>query len=241
MWNREIVPARSVGLACVGAVSQSWVAQLPGLSGWLGPVRALTAAASTRVVQSLRAGAATDNWTVMAGCPAVLIYAESGLGSLVRAMAESGSPWTGTALVLCSQTEDSHALDCLKQLGAHTGSLAIIEEGPYLVEGDSGVARLIQGIIGGHRSQLVKVRREAKLPLLAQLEASLAAALPPLTQAAAHLREAGLSAAAAQALVLSAFQREARTRLKSPPRRPVAPLAPAEPEDGGGPVAGATL
>ena len=240
MWNREIVPARSVGLACVGAISRSWVAQLPGLSGWLGPVRALTAAASTRVVQSLRAGAATDNWAVMAGCPVVLIYAETGSGALVRAMAESGSTWTGTAMVLCSQTEDSRALDGLKQLGAHTGSLSVLEEGPYLVEGDPGAARLIQGILGGHRSKLVKVRREAKLPLLAQLEASLEGALPSLTQAAAHLRDAGLSAAAAQALVLSAFQREARTRLKSPRRSP-APLAPAEAEDGGGPVAGAAL
>ncbi|MCX6595331.1 MAG: hypothetical protein NTV70_03070 [Acidobacteria bacterium] len=210
--------AKPVGLVCAGAVSQSWVTQLPGLGSWLGPVKALTAAASTRVVRSLRAGAATDNWQVMAECAGILIYAETGLEAIVRTMAECGSDWKGRAVVVCSNTVDSCVLAPLQALGAHCGTLGLIEEGPYLVEGDPAAVRLIQGLIGAHRSRLVKLPREAKLPLLAELEASLEAALPPLTGAAAHLRAAGMSAADAQTLVLAAFQRAARARLKSPHR-----------------------
>ena len=219
MWNRTTVAAKPVGLICAGAVSQSWVTQIPGLSSWLGPVKAVTAAASARVVQSLRAGTATDSWHVMAECAGILVWADTGLEGIVQTMAEGGADWRGRVVVVCSDSVDSAVLAPLHALGAHTGTLALIEDGPYLVEGDAAAVRLIQGLIGTHRSRLVKLPQQAKLPLLAELAASLEAALPRLTGAAAHLREAGLSAADAQALVLAAFQRGARARLKSP--RPI--------------------
>ena len=220
MSSRRMVSAKPIGLVCAGAVSQSWVTQLPGLSSWLGPVKAVTTAAGTRVVQSLRAGVTTDSWQTIAGCQGVLIYAESGLAALIQAMAESGADWKKCCVVLCSSSADSRVLAPLQALGAQTATLAVLEEGPYLVEGDPAAVRLIQSLTGAHRSLLVKLPREAKLPLLADLEAALEASLPVLTAAASHLRNAGLSAADAQSLVLAAFQRAARTRLKSPPRPP---------------------
>ena len=222
--------APKTALIGVGPVSQSWVAKLPGLRQNLGPVKSVSLRISSRLVNSIKAGAPTDAFEAMRKSEIVLIAVpDDQFPCWLQQLLDCGVDWIGTSFIVCSKTLDSSSLEALRVRGASVGSLDEMEayEGKrYLFEGEKlALHRLRRLVEEEGTARIVQIRAGKRLVYEAGLTFAAGMIFPMIAAAVDTMRAAGLHTKVAEGVVETAVVGTLRAYLRAGRRGWSGPIA----------------
>ena len=208
-----------VALVGAGSFGDSPLAGVGGLAERLGPVKAPSLRVASRIANNLRAGRAVPDYQEFEACPVVLISVPDKMSeAIIGEMALSGLDWTGKVIVLCSNRLGVTELHPLGQLGAVTGSLAVVpgfESHWYLLEGDKPVERQIRPMLAHHGVRVTIVAAGEKSRCVSALASMGSEFVPLLKTAADSLKTAGLENTEAAAILEKQLRRTLRSYFRS--------------------------
>ncbi len=203
-----------------GSVSQSWIARLPGLRLGLGPVMGLSLRNASRAVNQIRAGKPVAEISELLRAELVLVSVPEGeLAGWVARLGQVEGPWKQAAVVVCSGRTDSAALDELKALGAHTGSLSVmdaLENRRYLFEGDNLARHRVKRLVEGPgEARLFEIKPKKRAVFEAGLSFASGMTFPMVAAAVDAMRAAGLHSKFAENVVESAVLGTVRAYMRA--------------------------
>ncbi len=194
-----------VALVVAGSFSESPLARASGLVDSLGPVKASSLRLASRIANKLPAGRAVVDYQEFEACPVVLVNVPDEMSrAIISEMALAGIDWTGKVVVLCSNRLGVAELSRLGQLGAATGSLAVVsgfESQWYLLEGEKSVERQIRPMLVQRGVRVTMIASGEKARYASALDAVGSELGPVLKKASDSLKIAGLANAEALAIL----------------------------------------
>lgn len=208
-----------VALVGAGSFGDSPLARVSGLAEILGPVKAPSLRVASRIANNLRAGRAVPDYREFEGCPVVLISVPDPMAAaIISEMARAGLDWTGKVVVLCSNRLGMKELSPLCQLGAVTGSLAVVsgfESHWYLLEGERPVERQIRPMLVKPSVRVTLIASGEKGRYISGLDSVASQFVPLLVKAVDSLRLAGLGNTEAFAILEKQLLRTVRSYFRS--------------------------
>jgi hypothetical protein len=187
---------RLTGLITAGGVSQSFLARMPALLGAVGPVKAASLRVARRIVNSLRAGYAVDDYSALESCQLIwLAVPEAAFDRVTRELVVQ-IPLENKMIVLCGSTRDSLG----PVTGARVASLNPVEksdERTLVAEGHPDVVRELRRLAVAEKRKLIRVRSGLKPMYLAGIYLATHLTLPWIAAAVESLRAAGFTRAEA--------------------------------------------
>ena len=225
-----MVKALRTGLIAEGEISQSWVAKLPGLRKTLGPLMGFSLRSASHTAKLIKAGKASDSYDELQKCGLILVFVpDEKLAEWIEKLAANGATWSKSSFVLCSSTQDSGALDSLRSLGSHTGSLSEMEGfggKRFLFEGEQIVLQRLRRLIEADGSARVFAMKERLRPVYeAGLTFAAGMTFPMIAAAVDAMRAAGLHAKVAESAVEVAVLGALRAYLRAGKRGWSGPIA----------------
>lgn len=225
-----------LALIAEGAVSQSWVARLPGMTASLGPVMGLSLRNASRVVNLLRSGHAVDDWAEIEKCDLVLIaIPDDQIGEWTKRLLVSGMKLRNLSFVVCSNRQDSSVLLPLEEAGATIASLGEMEGFAgkrFLFEGDRVVLHRMRRLVeseGGGR--LVVVDKQKRAVYEAGMTFATGMIFPMVSAAVDAMRAAGMQGKVAELAVETAVLSTVKSYLRAGKRGWSGPVAQAHREE----------
>lgn len=228
--------APRTALIGVGAVSQSWVAKLPGLRQNLGPVKSVSLRIASRLVNSIKAGIATESYEAIKKAELVLIAVpDAQFPVWLAQLAGCGVDWSGTSFAVCSRNLDSSSLLPLRDLGASTASLDEMEayEGKrYLFEGENLALHRVRRLVEEEgTARIVRIHQRMRPVYDAGLTFASGMTFPIIAAAVDTMRAAGLHTKVAEGVVEVAVIGALRAFLRAGKRGWAGPIARADREE----------
>lgn len=194
-------PEDGMGLVCAGGVSQSFLARMPALLRYLGPIKTSSFRVSRQTANSLRAGYAASHYSALEPCRLILVAApEAALERILRDMVARTpirkAPFSRNMVVLCGCVRDSLAPSPLHGTGARVASLNLIPESReqiFVAEGHPYTVRCLRTLFAESHLKIITLKPGTKPLFFAGIQASATLLLPWSAAAMASLRAAGFS------------------------------------------------
>lgn len=202
-----------LGLVGAGALSRSFVIELPVLADRLGPVWAPSRRLASRLVNSLRAGYPARKYEDLKEAGTVLVAVPDNLlAEVVSGLADALADCSGRIVLLCDSRLDSAELAPLAERGAATASLMPVPglAQRYVVEGERRAVREARHLVQDERTRVFELPVGNKAVFLAALAFTGPLLLPVADAAARCLRVAGLPTPAGDNLGEQLIQRTLR-------------------------------
>lgn len=183
-----------VALIGAGKFANSPITRMRSLGSCLGPVKAPSLRVASRISNSLRAGHPVSDYHQIEACELILVSVpDEMLASILAEMTASLESWRNKTLVACSETICCEHLSRLEDLGAVTGTLAMVqgyEDRWFLVEADKTVERQLRPLLEERRVTVIgRFQKQRYLEALGGIAAQFT---PSLKQAAETLRATGI-------------------------------------------------
>lgn len=190
-----------VGLVCAGGVSQSFLARMPALLRYLGPIKTSSFRVSRQAANSLRAGYAASHHSALEACRLILVLVpEAKLDRILRDMVARtpirDAPFSKNMVVLCGCVRDSLTPNPLHGTGARVASLNLIpdsREDLFVAEGHPDTVRCLRKLFAESRRKIIALKPGTKPLFFAGIHASAPLLLPWLALGMASFRAAGFS------------------------------------------------
>ena len=209
---------RNVAMIAAAPVSPS-IVKLPRLAEILGPVRAVSLRAASKISNGMQSGFPSDEFKDFENCKLILICVpDRKVHHAVQELADSGLQWPGKSVVLCDSRMDSADMVLLENLGGHTGSIAQIdgfEPMRFVMEGHPQAAIEVRRFMDRCQSKLVKIPAGKKALYSAGLGFAGSLAMPLMAASAECLKKAGLTPEMAAAVAEKTLERTIRTFKKA--------------------------
>jgi predicted short-subunit dehydrogenase-like oxidoreductase (DUF2520 family) len=223
-------------LIAEGAVSQSWIVNLPGLRRSLGPVMGLSLRNASRIVNLIRCGVATNCCEHIHNSELVFIAVpDDQLAKWVDRILQHGEKLKKLAFVCCSSRADSGALHRLAEHGSQTGSLSEMEgfEGKrYLFEGDNVILHRLRRLIEADgAARIIQMDKRKRRVYEAGLTFANGMTFPMISAAVETMRAAGIHVKVAESAVENAVIGALRAYLRAGKRGWTGPIAKADREE----------
>lgn len=206
-----------VALIGAGKLSASPITRLRNLGTQLGPIKAPSLRVASRIANSLRAGHPVPDYLEFDECELILVSVpDEMLPSIVEELSSVLCSWREKAVVACSDTACCGQLADLANLGAATGTLAMIpgyEDRWFLVEGDRAVERHLRPILNNFRVSVISPFQKQRF--LDALRSMGDQFLPCLKQVSEELRIAGIPGPEAAEIVERRVTRTMRSYFRS--------------------------
>lgn len=211
--------ARPLALVGAGAVSRSFLAQLPAVAEHLGPVKSVSYRLASRIANAMRAGYPVADYPDLDRVQIVLISMPCrSLSRTVSELAEAAVSWRGKTVILCDANEDRGALALLAAKGAATASLMPLEgfDGKrLLIEGDRVALAAARRLLGGGEIRFVEIRERSKAAYLAGIRFLTTLSAPMFSAANDCFRSAGLGSKLAAQIIENLGERTLRSYLSA--------------------------
>jgi predicted short-subunit dehydrogenase-like oxidoreductase (DUF2520 family) len=204
---------KSAGLVGAGGVSQSYVARMPAFLEQLGPVKGSSLKVSRRIAHGLRAGVGVDDYSALAPCDLIWIYAPENLLDALASQLAASQPLTGKTIVLCDMLRDSLWPSPLRTAGARMATLNCLPESlerKFVAEGDPQALADLRKLLARDRRRLIEIRPATKPLYLAGVYLASHLLLPWIAGATESLRAAGFARSEAVSAVGALGERTLR-------------------------------
>jgi hypothetical protein len=187
---------RVTGLVSAGGITHLFLSRMPALLRALGPVKAASFRVARRIVNSLRAGYAIEDYLALKPCQLIWIAVPDAALDRVLQDLNRESPLERTMVVLCGSARDSRWTGALCGARARVGSLNVIEETgerAFIAEGHPDVIRELSRLMAAEKRKLIEIRPGSKALYFAGVHLSTDLLLPWIAAAVESLRGAGFS------------------------------------------------
>jgi hypothetical protein len=201
------------GLIGAGPVNEYFAGKLPRLRQQLGPVAATNHRLASRIVNTLRCGAAVRDLSELAECHVILICAP---GNHIEQIRERllGLPFDckRKVILLCECDSFSMDFNFLSDQGALVASLRSIPGagGRYLVEGHRLAIRTARKLLADMRASAVEIPSQHAALYCAALTISSSLFTPILQSCLLALRGAGMTGVASGVITEALFSHNLR-------------------------------
>ncbi len=217
--------ARPLALVGAGAVSRSFLAQLPAVAEHLGPVKSTSYRLASRIANAMRAGFPVAGFEELDRAQIVLIsWPHWLLSRVLSELAAAPVGWCGKTVILCDAGEDCGVLAPLASQGAATASLIPLEgfDGKrLLIEGDRAALAAARRLLGRGDIRLVELHEHTKAAYLAGIRFLTTLSAPMFSAANDCFRFAGLGSKLAAQIVGNLGERTLRSYLKGGKKIPL--------------------
>lgn len=209
---------RNVGMFATAPVTPS-IAKLPRLDQYLGPVKAGNLRAASKISNGMRSGFPSQEYIDFDSCKLILICVPDRMvHGTVQELCDANLQWKGKSVVLCDSRWDSADLIILEKLGAHTGSMSLIDgfdPKRFIMEGHPKAAIEVRRFLENCESKLIKIPAGKKALFSAGLGFAGSLAMPLMAASAECLRKAGLAPEVAAAVAERTLERTMRSFKKA--------------------------
>ncbi|MGD1092988.1 MAG: hypothetical protein ABSB35_13480 [Bryobacteraceae bacterium] len=189
-------PPLVTGLISAGGVHDSFLTRMPRILGRLGPVKAASLRVAARIVNSLRAGVAAEQYSELEQCGLIWIAVpDAALDKIQRELA-AGTSFDGTMIVICGSMRSSLSPSPLRFGHARLATLNAIEqsdERAFIGEGDPDVMRELDRMLAEEDRKLITIPPASKALYIAGAHFATHLLLPWIAAAVESMREAGFS------------------------------------------------
>src|ERR1700677_3613425 len=143
-------PPLVTGLISAGGVHDSFVTRMPRILSSLGPVKAASLRVAARIVNSLRAGVAAEQYSELEKCSLIWIAVPDAVLDKIQRELAAGTSFDGTMIVICGSMRSSLSPSPLRFGHARLATLNAIEQSDervFIGEGDPDVMREVDRML----------------------------------------------------------------------------------------------
>ncbi len=205
-----------VALIATSKVMRSFILDLPGFRGRIGPVKAASLRVASRIANTLEAGFPVTDYAAFNPCRIIFVCVpDEMLPKVVQELGDSPLDWAGRSVVLCDSPLASDSLTDLAVCGACTASINLAP-GPdrmMLADGHRAAISNLKPLLG-RAARMIRILPQQKSQYCRAL-ATAALCGPLAALAAERFRESGLTPAQAKPIVQALFLGAVGDYLKS--------------------------
>ena len=192
--SRESEFRHKYGVIGAGALSKSFIGNLPRKAREIGPVAGVSFRVASRMANSLRAGFPVRDASELKNCDVILFHAPAAQsGALSAQLEEAAISWSGKPLIFCDCEISPVVVEKFRARGANT---AIVRQfgvsGRIMIEGDPAALVVARRLVTALRLRAIEVEPGTSSLFAAAVTLSTAALTPLIHRATELFRAAGL-------------------------------------------------